>query len=640
MPPHSPDPTGHPPIPAGGRLLVGLDAATQLALAIAGAEKTARLNSQYATRTLQEAVRDARLWLAEALLVAPPQTILSADRAALFAAVRLIRAAIRDLPRRHDEDAMAQTARDLCRRGWAGNDHAVAGYFLAEMFLQPFQSFAPPVDYEAVPADIRRGVVRHMVERPLFFDGEDEPEAYYDHITAVLEDINDRAESAPDDGLWAEVTAYAANTLDLLQAFPARRAMKALAVQRARLAERHLRSQGCQLDLPQPAPTPTGTRPRIGLLARAIGPRVESFINAAAIQHLDHTRHEVILYVLDDVEPGRIYHQEFRQHFEQVRDLQGLSVSDAVNHIRADQLDVLIATNVNAATLERMNSVYAHRLAPMQVLLSAISPTTTGHASFDVVITAKNTEPDDAQDQYSERIEWLDGHFNCFAFGSAGLPRRDDLPPTALTRAAFGLPQQATILLSGASYYKLCPHLSRTWISILAQAPDARLVLYPFNPHWSDRFAENALRLRLRREARELGVAPERIHLLAPLTREQCFAAAAAADLYLDSFPYSGAGSLVEPLATATPIIAMAGDTQRGCQGAAMVRAAGLDECVATDAADYITRAASLANDPVRRQRLRQHLAAHALASPVFDSEDYARRFWNCVDHLARKVRT
>ena len=60
-------------------------------------------------------------------------------------------------------------------------------------------------------------------------------------------------------------------------------------------------------------------------------------------------------------------------------------------------------------------------------------------------------------------------------------------------------------------------------------------------------------------------------------------------DMYVDSFPYTGATSLMDPLEAGVPPITMAGDRLRFGQGdASILRELGMPELIATSAENYI----------------------------------------------------
>jgi hypothetical protein len=83
----------------------------------------------------------------------------------------------------------------------------------------------------------------------------------------------------------------------------------------------------------------------------------------------------------------------------------------------------------------------------------------------------------------------------------------------------------------------------------------------------------------------------------------------AAADIYLDSFPYSGATTTVEALQCGLPVVALQGQTQRGQQAAGWLIEFGLKELVAKSRRTYVKIVADLAGDAKRRANVQTHIA-------------------------------
>ncbi len=77
------------------------------------------------------------------------------------------------------------------------------------------------------------------------------------------------------------------------------------------------------------------------------------------------------------------------------------------------------------------------------------------------------------------------------------------------------------------------------------------------------------------------------------------------------------------------------GRTQRGLLGAGMMRALGLDELVARDAADYEAKAIALARSPERRAALARRLGTAAQDAPFLDPTRFGRNLTAALERLA-----
>ena len=136
-------------------------------------------------------------------------------------------------------------------------------------------------------------------------------------------------------------------------------------------------------------------------------------------------------------------------------------------------------------------------------------------------------------------------------------------------------------------------------------------MMYPFNPNWTTHypFKEGFLRFVQERFAAR-GVGVDRLHVLETQpSRAPILGVLKLADLYLDSFPYSGAVSLIDPLTMGCPPIVREGHTARCRQSGALLREMGLDVLVTKSADDYVTVASRLLNDhALRREIGRAHV--------------------------------
>jgi predicted O-linked N-acetylglucosamine transferase (SPINDLY family) len=121
-------------------------------------------------------------------------------------------------------------------------------------------------------------------------------------------------------------------------------------------------------------------------------------------------------------------------------------------------------------------------------------------------------------------------------------------------------------------------------------------------------------------------------------TRSDVVAMMAIGDVYLDTFPYSGSISLTDPLETGVPTLVCEDDSLRSRQGAALLRDIGLEELIAENAEQYITKAIELANDPKKRTALRGEILAAVSAKPRYlDPERYGGQLARLLEKIVRE---
>lgn len=372
-----------------------------------------------------------------------------------------------------------------------------------------------------------------------------------------------------------------------------------MAVTAGRWVEHFLVTEDAILDHEFPE-RETGRRVRVGVLVRDGQARTETFIAPTFAAKLDRTRFQSILVTLTPPEPSP-FSSFVEGQFEKAVTVTATGWREQAAVIRALDLDVLILGNTLAAQASNLHLLIAHRLARIQVLLSAIAPSTTGLSRIDYVLTAAATEPRAVQAHYSERVVLLEGTFNCFSFGPLDLRDAD--------AAQAYRPRRAVSFASGGSLYKLVPKLIAVWAQILREVPDSELILYPFNVNWGLDQMPPVTRA-LREEFARAGVDPERLVILPSQRPAELLDLLRHVTVYLDTFPYSGAASFIEPAIAPCPAVALRGTTQRGLQGAAMLTALGLKELIAGSPAEYVRIVVSLVRDPARRARVLDHLRA------------------------------
>jgi predicted O-linked N-acetylglucosamine transferase (SPINDLY family) len=97
------------------------------------------------------------------------------------------------------------------------------------------------------------------------------------------------------------------------------------------------------------------------------------------------------------------------------------------------------------------------------------------------------------------------------------------------------------------------------------------------------------------------------------------------ADVYLDSFPFSGVNSLLDPLDVGLPPVVMEGNSFRSLMAPSLMRELNEPELIAADEAGYLAQAVRLAYDASLRAAVSARIKAAMAARPRFvDSEWYS----------------
>ncbi|MEO6875486.1 MAG: glycosyltransferase [Opitutaceae bacterium] len=360
-----------------------------------------------------------------------------------------------------------------------------------------------------------------------------------------------------------------------------------------------------------PAPTRAGRRLRVGFVNRHFGPQTETYTTLPSFEQLDPERFEVILFACHrNGTPLEDYCRTRAQEFHVLpRDLTGQLAA-----LRAAGLDVVVfGTNVTAVANE-VTWLALHRVAPLQVVNNS-SCITTGFPAIDLYVSGTLAETKNASAQFTERLALLPGPAHAFNYEADRAEAT-----TTWNRAQLGLPEDATVFVSAANYFKIIPEMQHTWARLLAAVPDSYLLLHPFNPNWSSSYPIKQFCADFDRVLAAHGVAGSRLVVSSMKfpSRTDVKELLRLGDVYLDTFPFGGVNSLVDPLEVGVPVVAWEGDSFRSRMGAALLRTLETPELVATDEAGYLATAAQLAADSAGRRELGQRLQARMERMPIF----------------------
>lgn len=344
----------------------------------------------------------------------------------------------------------------------------------------------------------------------------------------------------------------------------------------------------------RPPATPADRRLRIGYLSPDFGDHAVGRLLAGHFAAHDARRFAVYGYGLRR-HSGPLA-KALRDSFQVYRDCSGLGSQVIAEQIRADGIQVLI--DLGGYTHGARPEIAALRPAPHQFTwLGFIHGLDAPW--FEGNLLDAGVLPEGAHWPFREPALALPGTL----FPASPLPAgRPD-------RARFGLPPERFLFASFNNSYKLDQALLTAWQQILAQAPQADLVLY---------LPEHA-RAGFLATWRALGGDPSRLHLVGRLPFAEQADRAASCDLFLDAFRYQAGSTGIAAIAAGLPLLCRAGATPLARLSVSLNRFLGLDgELVCADTERYIQRALALA-EPGAIGDLKTRLAAAARATGLFD---------------------
>lgn len=360
----------------------------------------------------------------------------------------------------------------------------------------------------------------------------------------------------------------------------------------------------------RPARPRNGRRLRVGFIHNHLAKPSEVAAALPFFGWLDPARFEVCLFARCYCDTP--FEQAVRDRVELFTVLpQG--TAEQLKVLRGAALDVLVFGGDIVSRGHEVSRLALHRIAPLQVAGEAC-PTTTGLPEIDLYV-AGSTEAADAREQFTERLALLRGPGLAF---DRELDQR--LPQCAWSRAALGVHPDSLLFVSAAPHHLVGPEVRATWARLLATNPGSRLCLHPFDGHGATAYAIQRFTAECQQALAAEGVAPDRLILSTRrlASRSDLGGLLQLADVYLDTFPVSGATGLVDALEYGLPVVTLDSRLPRARTGAALVRSLGLEELVAPDAAGYRVIARRLARDHVYRFQVRQQVNAAMDRHPVF----------------------
>ncbi len=349
-----------------------------------------------------------------------------------------------------------------------------------------------------------------------------------------------------------------------------------------------------------------GGRIRIGYLSGDLREHAVAFLAAEMFELHDRARFEICAYSYGP-DDGSAMRARLRRAFDRFTDIGASSNRDAARAIHADGIDILV--DLAGHTLNARTDIMALRAAPVQASYLGYAGT-TGADFVDYLICDRFVAPPGCETDFAEKLVRLPG---CFQANDRTRP----VSPTP-PRSELGLPESGVVFCCFNQPYKILPDVFDLWLGLLAKVPGSVLWL-------ADGGAGMTANLGARAKAR--AIAPERLVFAPRAPRlEAHLGRLAAADLFLDTFPFNAHTTASDALWVGLPVLTRTGETFAARVAGSLLQACGLPELVTRDAAQYEAVALRLARDPVERAALRRRVEAlRPSCGGIFDTPRFVR---------------
>jgi predicted O-linked N-acetylglucosamine transferase (SPINDLY family) len=277
-----------------------------------------------------------------------------------------------------------------------------------------------------------------------------------------------------------------------------------------------------------------------------------------------------------------------------------LSDEAAAQLMRSHEIDILV--DLQGQTAGARANMLAYRPAPIQITYLGL-PATTGLPSIDYVIADHFLIPEETAQFYSEKPLYMPDVYQ--------VSDRKRPIAAAPSRASCGLPEGVFVFCSLNNNYKYTQEMFDVWMNILRRVPNSVLWLLSDNP-WAE--------ANLRKEALQRGIDGNRLLFAPRVLPEHYLARYACADLFLDTFPFNAGTTANDALWVGLPVLTRCGKSFAARMAGALLTAAGMDELITYNVADYEEKAVSIASDPATLLRLRAQLKQVRETGVLFDT--------------------
>jgi predicted O-linked N-acetylglucosamine transferase (SPINDLY family) len=346
-------------------------------------------------------------------------------------------------------------------------------------------------------------------------------------------------------------------------------------------------------------------RLRIGYFSADFKQHPVAQLIAGLFEAHDRAKFEVYAFS-SGPDTGDAMRLRLEQGFEHFIDVKAETDAQLIARARALELD--IAIDLSGLTTGCRPSVFAARVAPLQINYLGY-PGTMGAPYMDYILADTTIITPETEPYFSEKVIYLPHSYQ-------PNDRRRAVSSHVFTRAELGLPTDAFVFCCFNNNFKITPETFDHWMSILRGVPNSVLWLLKASAHTEDN---------LRREATNRGVSADRLFFAPKLPMDQHLARQQCADLFLDTLPYNAHTTTSDALWVGLPVLTCMGDAFTSRVAASLLRAIDLPELITTDGQAFEARAIELATDPTQLNALRDRLAVNRMQAPLFDIERLAR---------------
>jgi len=344
---------------------------------------------------------------------------------------------------------------------------------------------------------------------------------------------------------------------------------------------------------------------RIAYLSADFHSHATAFLMVKFFELHDKDRFEVSAYSFgpDANDDMRV---RLQRAFDRFVDVRNCTNAEIAAQLRAAEID--IAIDLKGLTGNSRFGIFAHRLAPLQILYMGY-PGTLGSSYIDYMIADEVVIPPEHREFFAEKIANLPETY----WSTDDEMEIADYTPT---RAELNLPANGFVFCCFNNNYKITPDIFDIWMRLLNRIDGSVFWLLEDNA---------AARANLQLAARQRGIDPARLIFAPRRSLPEHLARQRRADLFLDTLPVNAHTTTTDALWAGLPVLTCLGGAFVGRVAASVLRAVGLPELVTENLTDYEDLAFRLATTPALLADIRAKLLRNRNTYPLFDTERFCR---------------
>jgi predicted O-linked N-acetylglucosamine transferase (SPINDLY family) len=363
--------------------------------------------------------------------------------------------------------------------------------------------------------------------------------------------------------------------------------------------------------LKRPPPRAPGGKIRLGFMSSDLRQHPVGYFALPLFDHIDTDRFEVFVYSYYTGKEADRAQRHIASKVTAFRWWPDIGIAPAAEAIAADQLDMLI--ELGGSTHMNKLDVMAYRPAPLQASWLGY-PHSVGLSSIDYFVCDPYSRP--ARPEYLIEAP-LEMPHSWLALGRAFFVDREITPGLPSERKGF-------ITYGTANNpHKYSREVLRAWARVVAATPGSQFAF--IRPEGSGASFRRNIQAQFALE----GVSADRV-VFHPV-RGQHLPLYNEVDVTLDPFPLTGGTTTTESLWMGVPLVTLRGEMFHERLSYSILSNAGMGDLCATSLEEYHQLALKLAHDTDRRRALRTGLRDMLRNSPLGQTEQFAKDFYDMV---------